>query len=371
MNILILTSVLFTSHKGIIPKVKSIKDTMIYNMCLGFLDLGHDVTLIAAKEYMPINKEEYDFNILFFESKCKKVFPPAIFPYLPELKSYLLKYKDFYDIIISGETFSLQSLVAARICPEKTVIWQELTRHQRKFFRIPSKFWYNVIVPLFMKQTALVVPRSFHAYEFISNYMPNVTENIVDHGINVNIFNYSDKKERYLISSSQLIYRKNVDSIIKIFNELHKIERYKDIKLLIAGRGDEEDKLKHLVLSLGLKDFVCFVGFLPQVELNKYIRESLCFLINTRKDLNMVSIPESIVSGTPILTNMQPSSAGYINKNELGIAKDNWGTDELIKIIDNNSYYVKKCIDFRENLSNTHCAASLISEFKRIKNARL
>lgn len=369
MNILILTSVLFTSHNGIIPKVKSIKDTMIYNMCLGFVELGHNVTLIAAKEYMPCNVEKYDFNILFFKSKYIKIFPPAIFPYLPDLKPYLLKYKDYYDIIISGETFSLQSLTAARICPQKTLIWQELTRHQRKFFKIPSKFWYNIIVPVFMKKTTVVVPRSFLAYNFIKKYMPRVSRSVVDHGINIETFQYSYKKERFLISSSQLIYRKNVDSIIKIFSVFHKIEKYKDIKLLIAGRGDEENNLKQLVVELGLKEYVLFLGFLPQVELNQYVRNSLCFLINTRRDLNMVSIPESVVSGTPILTNTQPASADYINKYKLGIAKDNWGVNELIEIIDNNSFYVTNCINYRINLSNSHCAASLIKEFNRIKNA--
>lgn len=99
------------------------------------------------------------------------------------------------------------------------------------------------------------------------------------------------------------------------------MEAYEDIKLLIAGRGEEEANLKKLVTKLKLTKSVRFLGFLPHQTLNKYIRESLCFLINTRKDLNMVSIPEAIVSGTPILTNTQPASAGYIQANKLGIAR--------------------------------------------------
>ena len=51
MNILILNPILFTAEHNIIPKVKSIKDTMIYNMCLGFIQLGHNITLAAAEEY--------------------------------------------------------------------------------------------------------------------------------------------------------------------------------------------------------------------------------------------------------------------------------------------------------------------------------
>ena len=57
MKVLILNPILFTADNNVIPQVKSIKDTMIYNMCLGFKRLGHDVTLAAAEEYAPAEKE--------------------------------------------------------------------------------------------------------------------------------------------------------------------------------------------------------------------------------------------------------------------------------------------------------------------------
>ena len=281
------------------------------------------------------------------------------------VEQYIKENEKSFDLLISSEVFSFQSLLAARICPEKTIIWQELTDHQNKFHRLPSKIWHNVIVRLFMQRIAAVAPRSRPAYKFISKYMPQTVKQIVDHGINVDKFTYSEKKERQIISSSQLIHRKNIDGIIRIFQQFHEMEAYEDIKLLIAGRGEEEANLKKLVSELKLSESVRFLGFLPQQTLNKYIRESLCFLINTRKDLNMVSIPESIVSGTPILTNTQPASAGYIQANKLGIAKNQWGVDELKEIIDNNSFYVKNCIGYRDNLTNVHSAQLLTDIYKK------
>ena len=50
MNILVINPILYTCEGWNIPRVKSIKDTMIYNMCRGFKSLGHKVTLCAAKE---------------------------------------------------------------------------------------------------------------------------------------------------------------------------------------------------------------------------------------------------------------------------------------------------------------------------------
>ncbi len=364
MKILILNTILFTADDNIIPKMKSIKDTMIYNMCLGFKSLGHEVTLAAAKEYMPTEQEVYDFEVLFFTSQYTRLFPPSVLPYSSELKRYLKENNKYFDLVISSEVFSFNSLMAAQICSDKTIIWQELTMHQNKFHQIPSKIWHRFVAKIFMNKVLSVVPRSEKAYSFISTYIRRTSSIIVDHGININKFKLSDKKSKQLISSSQLIHRKNIDGIIYKFAALHKMRNYSDVKLIIAGRGEEEKNLKDLVKNLKLDSVVDFVGFLSQADLNEYIRKSYCFLVNTRKDLNMVSIPESIVSGTPILTNLQPSSASYIQKYHLGIAKKEWDENDIKEIIDNNSLYVKNCIAYRDKLTNVHSAQMLIDIFK-------
>lgn len=364
MNILILNSILYTADNSIIPKIKSIKDTMIYNMCLGFKSLGHNITLATSEDYKPTKNEEYDFPVIFFKSNYKKICKPAMLPYSSELKKYIKQNHKNYDLVISSEVFQFQSLFAARICPNKTIIWQELTEHQNKFHKIPSKIWHKVIAKLCMKNILVVVPRSQQAYNFISQYMPSVSKTIIDHGINVDKFKFSVNKKRQIISSSQLIHRKNVDGIIKIFNKFHQLNGYEDIKLIIAGRGEEEHNLKKLVKDLNLQDCIEFVGFLSQTELNEYIRHSYAFLVNTRKDLNMVSIPESIVSGTPILTNRQPASAYYIEKYNLGIVKDNWNEIDIKDIVDHNKKYVDNCINYRSKLTSINTAQQFIEIFK-------
>lgn len=368
MKILIINPILYTADNNTIPKVMSIKDTMIYNMCLGFKSLGHDVTLVAAADYKPVEFEEYEFEVKWLKTECHKLCPPSVLPYSKELSTFLKENSARFDMIVTSEVFSLWSFATACICPNKTIIWQELTEHQNKFHQLPSKFWHHVVAKFFMQKVKVVVPRSTKAYDFIHQFMPMTTKEVVDHGINVDKFLYSTIKKRQIISSSQLIYRKNVDGIIHIFADFHQQKGYEDIKLLIAGRGEEEMRLKELVSMLDLNDSVEFLGFLPQAKLNEYIRESLCFLVNTRKDLNMVSIPESIVSGTPILTNLQPASAGYIAKEQLGIAKDQWGVDELKQMIDNDSLFVDNCIKYRDKLTSKHSSRMLVDIFEERKN---
>lgn len=360
MNILILNPILFTPNNNIIPKIKSIKDTMIYNMCLGFKQLGHHVTLAAAEDYKPIEEENYDFEVLFFRSDYKKIFLPSVLPFSMDLYRYIKRNQNRFDLVISSEIFAFPSLFASVICPKKALIWQELTQHQNKFHKLPSKLWHNFVLPLFMNKINSIVPRSEQAYKFISKYHKKTSGIIVDHGINISKFGLTDKKTRTFICVSQLIYRKNIDGIIEKFYQFIQLDGYKDFILYIAGRGEEYDKLQEKIRQLHLTGKVVILGFLSHEKLSKYVRESMAFLVNTRKDLNMVSIPESIVSGTPIVTNLIPSSATYIRKNKLGIAKKEWGALDLKEIVDNNSIYVNNCIQYRHLLTNEYSAQKLM-----------
>ena len=172
MNILILNPILYTAERNIIPNVDSIKDTMIYNMCIGFVALGHNITLCAAEEFRPQKREDYDFDVHFFRSDWTHFFPPSLLPFSKDLLHYIKKFHKDFDCILTSEVFAIHSLMASIICPQKTIVWQELTSHQKKMFQVPSKLWYNIIGRWFMKKIIAVVPRSIYAYNFVRNYIP-------------------------------------------------------------------------------------------------------------------------------------------------------------------------------------------------------
>ncbi len=67
-KVLVINPILYTAESNRIPRVDSIKDTMIYSMCLGFLRAGHEVVLAAAVDYRPVKEEEYPFPVLWFET---------------------------------------------------------------------------------------------------------------------------------------------------------------------------------------------------------------------------------------------------------------------------------------------------------------
>ena len=182
-QIAVINPILYTSETNQIPKVHSIKDTMIYTLCLGFLHLGHSVTLIAAEDYRPSDEETYDFPVVWMQTACRKVFLPRALPYMPKLRGFLRAHKEF-DLIISSEVFGTWSYTAARLYPEKTLIWHELAKHNNILHRIPSRIWYRLIGGLLMRKAA-VIPRSEAAADFIRQFMPVVSDMCIELGVDL------------------------------------------------------------------------------------------------------------------------------------------------------------------------------------------
>lgn len=358
-KVLIINPILYTSETNRIPKVSSIKDTMIYTLCLGFLKEGHQVTLMAAEDYRPSAEETYDFPIIWMKTACRKVFLPRCFPYMPKLRGYLRKHQEF-DLIISSEVFGTWSYAAARVCPEKTVIWHELAKHNNILHKIPSKVWYHVVARIFMRGVP-VIPRSEAASSFIRRFMPCVSDNCIDHGVNLEKIPLSGqpvKKDQFVVVS-QFIERKCIDKTIMRFQEFW-VRDHRNFKLYLIGQGELEDKLKGLVNQLHMEDAVLFCGQMNHEKLLPIVAESKAMLVSTVKDNNMVSIVESIAAGTPVITTSVPYNAAYIKLETLGIAADDWNADTLEEICEKNEMYVANCIAYREKLSNTYLAGQFI-----------
>lgn len=340
---------------------------MIVGMCRAWIEAGHQVTLLAIDDYRPKEEESYPFDIVYFKNNTKSIFPDAL-PCSFKMHSYIKKHAQRFDLILSSEVFGFHSLSAAIWAPGKTLIWQELTAHQRKMRTIPSRIWHSCIVPLFFRKIRVVVARSEPAQKFISHYISHVSDEYVDHGIDIRKFHVSEIKKRQFISIAQLIPRKRVDLIIDKFARFTQDEAYSDFKLLIAGRGILENELKEKVRSLCLEKNIRFLGFLNHTDLNKHLSESVASLVYTNNDLNMVSIPESIVSGTPIVTNTVPALSEFIRDKKLGIVNDDWGYDELKEIAENNIYH-SNCLKQRNLLSSQTAAQRLINIFlKTVEN---
>lgn len=365
MKVLIINPIMYTCENNNIKKVSSLKDTLLYSVCMGFIKNGDEPTLITASDYKPTINEDYPFEIKFFDTKYKKIFLPRFLPYMYGLNKYLKKHNSEYDYVICSEAFQICTLTASKYFKNRCFIWQEMAKHQKKFHKIPSKIWHNIIVKHRFNK-CYVVPRSEDAKEFISKYAKNVSNEVIEHGIDIDKFDCDKKNvKKQFIIVSQLIERKQIDKIINVFKKYVEIDN--EYKLVVCGEGDCKTKLEDQVKNLKLSKNVKFLGQCDHKVINEEFSKSKAMLIYTKKDNNMVSIIESITSGTPVITTSVPYNSRYIKKEKLGIVDDNWNEKDLKEICDNFDKYYNNCLKYRNKISSEHTAYQFNSLFKQNK----
>lgn len=364
MNILIINPILSTSEKGVITRRKSIKDCMICNFAQGFVNARHSVTILASEEFRPLQPETYDYQVVFFPSRLTKIFKPDLIPFPVGMRKWMKLNQHKFDFAIASEAFSITSLIATRIFGPRLIIWQEMSFHQHKFFKLPARTWYNIVVPTLMRRP-LMVPRSIPARKFISRYSRNVSHTCIDHGANGNLLFPSSEVAPHFIVISQLIPRKNIEGILRKFAHfLQHFPQYKHYKLKIIGDGPLSQTLINQASELGISENTIFCGFMRHQEMAQNLRTATAMLINTFKDNNMVSIPEAIISGTPIVTNSIPTNSSFISEHHLGIVRSDWDHNDLAEAITRYPSFHANCVAIRDSLTNDGCARRMVQVFQ-------
>lgn len=358
MKILVINPIMYTSETKNIKRAVSIKDTMMYDFCLAFHEMGHDVTLVGGEPFKPLKTEEYPFEVLWWECKGTKLFMPHCFPYMPETCRYVRQHRGEFNLIISSEVFSVNSLMVYRSASKKVIIWHELAKHNSILKQIPSKVWYGFIARFFMRN-AKVVARSIEARSFICRYCKNTESKVIDHGVNLDKFKACTEKDNSFVVCSQLIERKRIDGIIEKF--MSYIKKYNsDYVLYVIGDGELEAELKRQVSDMSESEKIIFTGKLSHSELLPILAKAKALLVNTIKDNNMISIVESIAVGTPIITTDVPLNSTYIKKFNLGIAKKQWDESDIQEVVLNSEKYVRNCLDYRYRLSTKRKAEQFV-----------
>lgn len=219
-------------------------------------------------------------------------------------------------------------------------------------------------------RNALVVARSKEALEFITKYCKNTKNIIIDHGINADKFIFEPDKENYFIVCSQLIERKRIDGILDKFVEFLKkasesgVRSSSSYKLYIVGDGKLKAALVSKTKELEHEDSIIFTGKLSHDDMIPLLSRAKALLINIVKDNSMISVVESIAVETPVIMTDVALNASYIRENELGIVDDNWGYEELVKIVDNNEEYVNNCKDYRYMVTDEYKAEQFIRVYE-------
>ena len=170
------------------------------------------------------------------------------------------------------------------------------------------------------------------------------------------------EKEDYIIGIGRLTKQKNFSLLINSFKEIQ--NSHKNLKLVILGEGEEENKLKKIVNKLNISDKVLFLGY--QKNVYKFLINAKCFILSSLwEDPGFVLI-ESIISNTSILSSDCPNGPKELIKHKQnGFVFSNNDAHSCEKQI---SSFLKDKKDLKEILYNNLKMSKMFSLYNHQKN---
>jgi glycosyltransferase involved in cell wall biosynthesis len=155
------------------------------------------------------------------------------------------------------------------------------------------------------------------------------------------------------VAAARLVEQKGFDLLIEAFARLQK-ER--DARLVILGRGPLEDQLKQQAGAAGLDQAVRFLGF--QINHLKYIKRATAFVLSSRWEAMPMVVGETMAIGTPIVSFDCPSGPReLLDDGQCGFLVPDQDVGALAKMLahvidhpDEAASKVKKALDRAELL---------------------
>lgn len=297
------------------PVPDSDDDLNITKLAKTIASRGHEVTVYISDAYEPVVKSSLDHvNTVYVPTRLSAIFPPAVFPCTPLLKTYLKQ--NSFDVVQSGEVFQMGTMYsnsAVKKSLSKLFVWQELDILMQGTAGTIQKQFYNTLGKRIAKNCK-IIPRSKSAAAHLVSYGFNKEQitQVVHSGVDCSVFKPMDKGEsrkefglpedqNVIISVGRLHYNKGMDILIKAA-KLIKNEN-PGFKLIIKGTGPEEENLRELIRKSDLADTVSIhAEHLDNYDLAKLYNCADLYVLSSRNDLFPFTAIESISCGIPIIS---------------------------------------------------------------------
>ncbi len=125
--------------------------------------------------------------------------------------------------------------------------------------------------------------------------------------------------------------QKNHEYILQIFNKLLKVEKTKNITLMLIGDGPLKEKIENLAISLGIKNQVLFLGV--RTDIAQLLQMVDVFLFPSFYEGLPVTLIEAQASGTKVLASNSISKEVCITNDINLLPIDNNSIDLWVKEI--------------------------------------
>jgi glycosyltransferase involved in cell wall biosynthesis len=158
---------------------------------------------------------------------------------------------------------------------------------------------------------------------------------VVPNGVDLEALRPGSPEDRFqtptVLYLGRLKRYKGIDIVLKAFARLRTMGR--SARLLIAGKGDDLQRLRHMSDQLSLGDTVEFLGFVPEEEKADLLRRSWIHVLTSPKEGWGISILEASACGTPTVASDSPGLRDAVVHGRTGMLVPHGDVDALSEAI--------------------------------------
>lgn len=296
-----------------------------------FCQLGYKVVVILPKN-KPCFKHR---NLKIYYLPVPFVWPPYLFNLM--IIPYLF-------LLIKKEKFNILRIHSPYFAGIGAVFFKLFYCHLplvAVYHHLENKFLFKLIDKILLKKfDCIIADSSYTKNEIKKNYQLKENKLFVSFsGVSSSFKAKKKKKElvkKYRLSKYKvLLYlgglkkRKNVFFLLKIMDKLKKFK----VKLLIVGKGSEEEMLKRGINNFNLKNKVFLTGFIKEKEKIDYYNLADVFLYPSLLEGFGLAVLEANACGVPVIASDNSSLKEIVINGKTGyLAKENNLEDWLLKI---------------------------------------
>ncbi len=255
----------------------------------------------------------------------------------PSCSTTLVEQKNFREIVVPFEISSAKNIfLGSRVInPLKVDIYHALfhflpfqvnagrvivTLHDLMWEHFPALVYTDGLSQWYVKHIAApLIHRALRvadqviaisqatAEDAIQTYRLNSQKfQVIHHGVDPVFLNESGETSGqtpsfpYLFSLGHSRPYKNIPALIRAFSKIS--GRYPDLRLVIAGRGDQYDALRNLAENLRVAERVLFKGHLSDAEVGAYFRKAQMFVFPSLIEGFGFPVLEAMMAGCPVVT---------------------------------------------------------------------
>ncbi len=261
-----------------------------------------------------------------------------------------------YDSTVTLEEFWTQGVSLPFFISLLRKVQSFVTR-QAEVVISPSNYLKSVIVQWGISPTKITVINSVY------NPVGIEEQNLV-------VANKEDARFPVITTAGRLVPWKGFVGVLEAVAILKKT--FPDVRLIIAGEGEQRDVLKSVAANLGISKSVEFTGKLTQPVLSQRIISSDVFILNTQYEGLSHQLIEVMNLGVPIVTTSVGGNPELITHNKNGLLVSYNNVEEMVAALtllitdrERSQSFVRNAKETVKNFSQEKMLQSLVGLLKQ------